>query len=201
MTRSVLKLLRNVLKKINNNYMSLKDTLLSLAVTIALVLGVVSFLSSSGTPNVNLSASAGPDHTERQFFLAGVVDGGSRKAIDPIDSTYTLTAADLKDAKIITFVASTTQPALTLTTAASTTLASLAPRVGDTFSFIVENPFTAAATTTTIAAGTGVDLQEPDGQNVVIGINNYAYIKCTNGLDSGAPRDFVCTVDETIPAD
>ena len=49
----------------------------------------------------------------------------------------------------------------------------------------------------TLAAGTGVDLQESDGQNVVIGINNYAWLTCFRELSS----DIVCRVDETIPAD
>jgi hypothetical protein len=102
----------------------------------------------------------------------------------------------MHDYNIITFTASTTQAALTVTLPATTTF----PLPGDAGAYrtwVIENPFTAAATTTTIAAGTGIDLQEPDGQNVVIGINNYAFLTCFRE----ASTDIVCRVDETIPAD
>jgi len=62
---------------------------------------------------------------------------------------------------------------------------------------IVSNTATTITVTGTIAAGTGIDLQEPDGQNVVIGINNYAFLTCFKE----ASTDIVCRVDETIPAD
>ena len=68
---------------------------------------------------------------------------------------------------------------------------------GDYRTWVIENGYTAAATTTTIAAGTGIDLQEPDGQNVVVGINNYAFLTCFRE----ASTDIVCSFDETIPAD
>ena len=55
----------------------------------------------------------------------------------------------------------------------------------------------ATATTTTIAAGTGIDLQEPDGQNVVVGPDNYAWLTCFREVSTNV----VCRVDETIPAD
>lgn len=125
-----------------------------------------------------------------------LTEGGGVKTITPVAATYTLTAADLRDSNVVTFVASTTMPALTLALTASTTFP-LGTNAGAKRSWIVENPFTAAATTTTISAGTGIDLQEPDGQNVVVGINNYAWLTCFREASS----DIVCSVDETIPAD
>lgn len=147
-----------------------------------------------------LGAFSGPDISSYLKVAGWVETGGGRISIDPVDGTYTLTAADMDDVNIITHPASSTQAALTLTLPASTTFP-IGTNPGAERDWIIENPFTAAATTTTIAAGTGIDLQEPDGQNVVIGINNYAYLKCIRGADSGAPRDIVCRVDETIPAD
>lgn len=84
---------------------------------------------------------------------------------------------------------------ITITLPASSTFPGI-PNPGDTRDLIIENAAT-AATTTTIAAGTGIDLQEPDGQNVVIGQNNYAYITCTRQRNT----DIACRIDETIPAD
>lgn len=140
--------------------------------------------ASNSVPGVNL------------FPTAQLVEGGITTTVTPTTGSYTLTNADMRDANFITFVASTTMPALTLTLPATTSFP-LPTDAGATRNWIVENPFTAAATTTTIAAGTGVDLQEPDGQNVVIGINNYAYLTCTRLTSS----DIACRVDETIPAD
>ena len=94
------------------------------------------------------------------------------------------------------YIAYTPINAVTLTLPATSTISSCLQTAGLSRSIVIEN----AATTTnniTIAAGTGMDLQEPDGQNVVIGQNNFAWItfvKQTNG-------DMVVRVDETIPAD
>lgn len=170
-------------------------------VSAVVTLGVLTFAGNkpSVIPNP-LGGSAGPEHTEFQTFKSGFEDGGARVSIDPVDATLTLTYAQMVNAKIITHPASNTMPALTLTLPASTTFP-LSGTPGASRTWVIENPFTAAATTTTIAAGTGVDLQEPDGQNVVLGINNYVFLNCVRGADSGAPQDVVCSVDETIPAD
>lgn len=84
---------------------------------------------------------------------------------------------------------------VTVSIGASTTFPGI-NNPGDHRRFVIENAAT-VATTTTIAAGTGIDLQEPDGQNVVIGQNNYAFVWCFRE----ASTDIVCNVDETIPAD
>ena len=147
-----------------------------------------------------IGALSGPDVVSYLNVQGYFVQGGNRTAIDPVDGTYTLTNSDMQENSLITFVSSTTQAALTLTLPASTTFP-LPQAKGASRTWVIENPFTAAATTTTIAAGTGIDLQEPDGQNVVIGINNYAFVNCIRGADSGSPEDIVCSIDETIPAD
>lgn len=147
-------------------------------------------LGALSSPNI-------PSYIDVQGFLQF---GNGKTTVTPSSATYTLTSADMVESSIITFTASSTMPALTVSLPASSTFP-LSTRVGAERSWRIENPFLAAATTTTIAAGTGIDLQEPDGQNVVIGITNYAWITCVRGLDSGAPEDIVCSVDETVPAD
>lgn len=105
----------------------------------------------------------------------------------------TLTQAQICDSN---YIAYTPINSLTLTLPATSTISSCLSTAGATRSIVIEN----AATTTnniTLAAGTGMDLQEPDGQNVVIGQNGYAWItmvKLSNG-------DVVTRVDETIQAD
>lgn len=175
--------------------MSLQNLVIGVVALIALALGGVAYMGQDN----RLSAIPGSDVLSHIVFQAGLTDGGERVSVTPVTATVTLTSQQMNRAKIITFAASTTQAALTATLPASTTFP--LTRAGDYRTWVIENPFTAAATTTTIAAGTGVDLQEPDGQNVVIGINNYVFLTCVKGADSGAPQDVVCSVDETIPAD
>lgn len=175
---------------------TIKTVLIS-AVIAALVAGglfVVLPKDSSGTPT--LGALASPEVLTYLRVSQWFSEGGGVSTITPVAATHTITSAEMTDYNVLTFTASTTMPALTVTTAASTTFP-LDTKPGSMRRWVIENPFTAAATTTTIAAGTGVDLQEPDGQNVVIGINNYAFLTCFRELSS----DIVCSVDETIPAD
>lgn len=179
----------------------MKENILTgiVSVILSVVLVGVFFAPEDGRPGRDgqdgLGAVVGPDYYDRLNVLE-FQQGGGTNSIDPVDATYTLTAANMDLFNVITFDASTTQPALTVTLPASTTFP-LGKEAGSYRSWVIENPFTAAATTTTIAAGTGIDLQEPDGQNVVIGINNYAFLTCLRELST----DIVCRVDETIPAD
>jgi len=141
---------------------------------------------------------AGPD-VYGEFRVHGAFEqGGCKTTMSQLESTYTITANDMRVCNILTFTASSTQAALTATLPASTTFP-LSAEVGASRTWIIENPFTASATTTTIAAGTGINMQEPDGQNVVIAQDNYAWLTCIRGADTGKPEDIVCKVDETIP--
>ena len=145
----------------------------------------------------SLGALTGPNiHSYINVNGAFSQGGGLSTVLQTAEGTHTLTFAEMNDFNVITFTASSTQGALTATLPATTTFP-IGAKSGSYRSWVIENPFTAAATTTTLAAGTGVDLQESDGQNVVIGINNYAWLTCFRELSS----DIVCRVDETIPAD
>lgn len=182
--------------------MDIKNILTTAAAALVGALVVVALVPAKSTETVReqFGALSGPDVYSYLFVHGVFSQGGGITTATPDDATYTITASDLRNSNVLTFVASTTMPALTATLPASTTFP-LPSEKGAMRTWIIENPFTAAATTTTIAAGTGVDLQEPDGQNVVIGINNYALVSCIRGADSGSPEDIVCTVDEHIPAD
>jgi len=177
--------------------MNLKTIIISVVLAVALSVGAVMVLapkSENGMPN--LGALSGPDVYSYLFVHGAFSQGGGVSTATPDDATYTFSGGDMSTNNVLTFVASTTMPALTATLPASTTFP-LSSEAGAYRSWVIVNPFLAAATTTTIAAGTGIDLQEPDGQNVVIGINNFAWLTCFRM----ASTDIVCSVDETIPAD
>lgn len=165
---------------------------------IALLLSTAAAVGAFSGPrgDASLGALASPEVYSNMNVHGAFSQGGGVTTASPVSASYTLTSADLVESNVIRFTASSTMPALTVTLPASTTFPIL-EKPGASRTWIIENPFTAAATTTTVAAGTGIDLQEPDGQNVVIGINNYAWLTCYRELSS----DVVCSVDETIPAD
>lgn len=142
-------------------------------------------------------SGSSPENFEHNLFREGLTDGGGVYATTTTIATETLTATQMEKNKLIRFLGSATAAAITVTLPATSTMTNIIRNAGDYRTWVIENGYTAAATTTTIAAGTGIDLQEPDGQNVVIGINNYAFLTCFRE----ASTDVVCRVDETIPAD
>lgn len=177
----------------------MSNKLLTIGLVIALILGAYGALSQNTTVKEvvrELGAVAGPDVYSYLNVHGAFTQGGGVTTATPDDATYTLTFNDMATSNVIRFTASSTMPALTATLPASTTIP-LSQEAGSYRTWVIENSFTAAATTTTVAAGTGIDLQEPDGQNVVIGINNYAWVTCFRE----ASTDVVCSIDENIPAD
>jgi hypothetical protein len=176
----------------NNKYF-----LVTVAVLIIIAIGGYLFPQATSTVTKTLGVAAGPFHTEHQTFSIGSTEGGAVWATTTLAATHTFDAATLDKYRVLRFLGASKAAAITATLPATSTMSSIIPKAGDTRTWIIENGYGAAATTTTIAAGTGIDLQEPDGQNVVIGINNYAFLTCFREASS----DIVCKIDETIPAD
>lgn len=159
--------------------------------TLALV-AVIAFKMLTGTGDLGYQLI--PGISMAPASVTNFTQGGAYYSTTTAAAATTLLATEMDDESYIQVIP--TGAAHTLTLPATSTLSNFAPNPGDFRTLIVENGAT-AATTTTIAAGTGMDLQEPDGQNVVIGQNNYAiltFYRQSNG-------DMVVTVDETIPAD
>ena len=144
-----------------------------------------------------VGVASGPDVYNHTLFFDGLTDGGGVRATTTTVAAETITSGQMARNKVFRYLGSATAAAITVTLPATSTMSNLIPRPGDTRTWIFENAYTASATTTTIAAGTGIDLQESDGQNVIIGINNYAFLTCFREASS----DIVCWVTETIPAD
>jgi len=133
--------------------------------------------------------------------VAGATDvskftqGGSVLASTSMNTTVTFTQADMTTYSYWKLTPNVANTALTLP--ATSTLTTAIPNAGDSMVIYLSNESAVAATTTTIVAGAGMDLQEPDGQNVVIGGTSTAII--TFLRDS--TTDVLVFVDEFIVAD
>ena len=104
----------------------------------------------------------------------------------------------LTDTQICTYSHLPIQPiqSINVTLPATSTMEDCLTSAGQMMDIVIEN----TATTTmnlTIVTGAGMDLQEPDGQNVVIGQNNWAFLTLIKLADG----NIGVRVDETIPAD
>lgn len=168
-------------------------------VVVSVLLSVVAFLRPASVERVveNYGGSAGPTHTERQYFVAGFNTGGSRFATSSTATAFTLTSKEIaKDAYYIDW---TPNINTTLTTMATTAMPWLGSKVGDTREFWLRNASTTAASTITLAAGTGVDLQftEATGGDLVLNGLDVARLTFIRKNDS----DVLLVFDEFTEAD
>ena len=169
----------------------------TIVVLIALLVGAgmaAMLIANPGTTqDPPLAGISGPDVQSYLNVHGTFQQGGCVTSIATTSATRTLTGAELAACNIIEVSAN--GAALTLTLPATTTLSTAIQNPGDYREWVIVNK---TATSTTIAAGSGIDLQEPDGQNVVITSTDFAWLTCFRTATAGG---VVCRVDETIPAD
>lgn len=143
-----------------------------IAIGISIVAVVVAFAIGGNTIKETVTeqvfrtgAAAGPEHYNRQYFNAGSTNGG-RLATSTTAASYTTVAADFNGTP--SFLEITPAVNLTLSLSGTSTHAYV-PNVGDTAVVYVRNASTTAASTITFAAAdAGVDLQEDEGETVVV---------------------------------
>jgi len=159
-------------------------------VVVAIVLSGLAFFSAPSntiTERVieRVGASVGPEHTETQYFDGGFTTGGY-VATSSTGNTV-LTASEINPNKsFISFTANLDATTVTLPASTSAPFRNLA--VGEGFSVLVYSATTTAGITYTWTAGTGIDLQEDEGETVV-----------QNGLEVGRLH-FVKKADTDIIA-
>lgn len=110
-------------------------------------------------------------------------------------SARTVTATELATYNVIEIVA-TASPALTLTLPSTSTLTAVIPNAGDMREWFIDNQ-QAAATTTTIVAGTGIDLIAVTANDDVIDGVEKARLTCWRKYNT----DVACIVSELLAAD
>lgn len=139
-------------------------------------------------------AAAGPFHTERQEFVSSFYQGGVA-TVSTTSATYTLKDSEIASKSVISIASLPTSAALTLTLPASTTWASL-PTNGATQKWIVDNLHTSAATTSTIAAGTGVDIDGPTANDDILNGGVSGLLECWRLPNT----DVRCIIEEMVDA-
>jgi len=174
----------------------MNNKLLTILVVVAIALGGYAVFQGGTlviekTTNAPLGAVGSPDIYSYVNVHGAFMQGGGVATVTIATSTaYTLTTADLAahiiDVDSTVFTTTTTFPA-----------SSSFPFIndaGDHRQWIFRN---SSATSTTLAATTGVDLQEVEAGDVVLETTNYATVDCYRL----ANLSVACLVAETIPAD
>lgn len=123
--------------------------------------------------------------------------GGEALRINQTGATRTLTATELNNSSEIVVDATTGAAALSLTLPATSTMTDMLKTTGKSRSWIIENNQTGAATTTTVIAGTGIDLQGPTVNDDVIAASSTAYLNCWRNYTT----DLTCLISKNVPAD
>lgn len=147
------------------------------------------------TKETIVGSAPGPDLTERTTTLGGFAQAGVT-TIATTSATLTLTDRQLAFARVISVSdMGAGQAALALSLPASSTWASL-PKVGHSQSWVIDNLPATAGTTTTITAGTGVDIDGTTANDDVINGGVSGTLTCWR-LPS---TDIRCIVEEMVDA-
>lgn len=141
-----------------------------------------------------LGALSSPDIYGDLRVHGRFAQGGYMLATSTAGSATTLLSSDLETYSGYDFTPG--DLAVTMTTQASSTIRNI-NNPGDCFDFRFRNLDATAATSTTIAAGTGIDMVENENGDVVIEGGNEARMTFCRELDT----DITLYVDEYIAAD
>ena len=159
-------------------------------------------IDSSGNVDASITSDTGTFSSTLdvtgETSVQGFTQGGGCTASTTVATTELWTEADLLGSNCFTYSGGAGTAAITITLPATSTMTTLMPNAGDTRAWFYNPSAYAAATTTTFAAGAGIILMEPDGQNVVIaGATSAAWLECIRLANT----DVSCTVDEVVDAD
>ena len=141
---------------------------LKVALIVVAIIAIGGFFFPKGNTVMErvVGANPGPDILNNVVFHENYSNRGHVATTTGVIATYTLTTADIrKELSYLEWNASLNQ---TLTTMASTSAPFGNLAVGEGFSMDFYSSTSTAGTTITFAAGTGVDLQEDEGETVIV---------------------------------
>lgn len=180
----------------------MKNVLIAVIALVALALSGFAFAQNAGEPS--LGAASGDTFTFPVSFLDGLSakkfsTGGPIATLTDADGgTYTLTQATMANAGTLKFAAGGAgQAVVALALPATSTLTTLVKNAGDCRGWLYDASALAAATTTTVTAGTGHDLiAETTGDDVIDGARFGQITMCRQ-----ADGDVTTIVSELLDAD
>jgi len=149
---------------------------------VALVVVVGSVFVGGGAEKTELYDDT--TFTNPVVFSEGLTQGGGETILtDANGGTYTLTQAEMEGASTFKFAAGGNgQAAIALTFPATSTMTTLIPEAGDCRTWLYDASALAAATTTTMTAGTGHNVIAYTTNDDVIDGNEFAQIQmCRRG--------------------
>jgi len=172
-----------------------KNIFIVVLLVIVAVLGTMTFTNSYG-------AASGTEHYNYESFYNGALarkftQGGGvlQFTATTTQAARTLTQQEMEDNAVIEIL-STTSPALVLTLPATSTMTRLLPKPGDFRTWFIDNQH-AAATTTTITAGAGIDLVAYTTNDDVIDGQEISQLTCWRKKNT----DVYCLTTEILKAD
>lgn len=143
-----------------------------------------------------LGALVGPNIFDHLTLRQSFTKGGTVVATSSTAATFTLTTNELR--KEVSYISWTPNVSTTLTTMASTSAPLTDLKSGESFEVYLHNASSTAAATITLAAGTGIDLQDnEDSADLAIAgldVAKLTFIKKPN-------TDVMLIVDEFTEAD
>lgn len=152
--------------------------------------GTTNQFEIDGSGNVDVDGE-----TTVQGFTQG---GGVLNVIDANGGTYTLTQAELLASNVLEMNAGGAgQEVVALTLPATSTMTTLIPTSGDMREWVIDASALSAATTTTVTAGTGVDLISVTNADDVIDGVEFARLTCWRKENT----DVACITSELLRAD
>lgn len=170
------------------------------------VTGLATLLGGATTTSVTLlNGETITNATDGTVVISGATDvneftqgGGQCTITDADGGTYALTQAELNGCNYLYMTASGAgQEVIALTLPATSTMTTLLPSVGDYREWLIDASDLAAATTTTITAGTGIDMIAVTNAEDVIDGAEYSELRCWRKSDT----DVACVTSELINAD
>jgi len=158
-------------------------------------LGLDSITVSGASTLTGAVTASGALTVSGQTALQELTQSGGILATSTTATAGTLTEAEMLTYNYIAFTANTGNTALTLP--ATSTMTTLLPNAGDMREWIFENATTTAATTLTITAGAGIDLQGVSNATDVLDGTEWAELRCIRKTNT----DVMCIVSELEDAD
>lgn len=153
------------------------------------------------TSEDNFGALTGGDIMQNVNIFGALTTGTSYyTATSTTGTATTLAYKDLANTSFISLTSNTGNFAYTMP--ATSTMMQILPKVGSTRSWLIHNATTTAATTLTLAAGTGMDLVAATANDDVIDGGEFMQLTCTQIPYLAANNEnIMCIVNELANAD